>query len=176
MTHSASSNKLALNFEIMRILIYKQTHPGDPDVHGCFGAQDCMGRVRGWKFDAVVGIGGIGREAQSYGYSGNVNWVGIGPHKTNANGMRGPAVTFDHFVDFNSDGPKFRKLAPNLSDRIYSSRMRLLIVDSDIEENLEVNQILALADTAPPSSALDSQTGQNNSKLRATKLCRRKRC
>jgi len=52
----------------MRTLIYKRTHTGDPDANGCFGIYDCMGRVRALDFDAVIGIGGIGSEAQ---------WAGI---------------------------------------------------------------------------------------------------
>lgn len=44
----------------MRILIYKQTHIGDPDRTGCWGKTDCMGRVKGLYYDAVIGVGGIG--------------------------------------------------------------------------------------------------------------------
>ena len=59
----------------MRILIYKRTHTGDPDPeHGIFGeaadeATDCMGKVRGYGFDAVIGVGGTGLEPQSQGNS-----------------------------------------------------------------------------------------------------------
>ena len=49
----------------VRILIYKRTHNGDPDAKGCFGACDCMGSVRSRSFDAVIGVGGIGPEAQA---------------------------------------------------------------------------------------------------------------
>ena len=42
----------------MRTLIYKRTHPGDPDEKGRFGICDCMGRVRAWDFEAVIGVGG----------------------------------------------------------------------------------------------------------------------
>jgi hypothetical protein len=66
----------------MRTLIYKRTHNGDPDPEtGTFGNADCMGRVRGWNFDAVIGVGGIGREPELEGIAGKVTWVGIGPHK-----------------------------------------------------------------------------------------------
>jgi len=43
----------------MRILIYKRTHTGDPDLKGRFGIHDCMGRVRDYDYDAVIGVGGI---------------------------------------------------------------------------------------------------------------------
>jgi len=66
----------------MRTLIYKRTHKGDPDVKGHFGVSDCMGRVRQYPFDAVIGIGGIGRELAAKGIRGKVNWTGIGAEKS----------------------------------------------------------------------------------------------
>lgn len=51
----------------MRILIYKRTHVGDPDDSGRFGLYNCMGRVRGYDFDAVIGVGGIGNEEREAG-------------------------------------------------------------------------------------------------------------
>ena len=39
----------------MRTLIYKRTHPGDPGPEGQFGIHGCMGQVRTWGFEAVVG-------------------------------------------------------------------------------------------------------------------------
>ena len=55
----------------MRTLIYKRTHSGDPDPEsGVFGNNDCMGRVKGWQYDAVIGIGGIGQEPTRYGIAG----------------------------------------------------------------------------------------------------------
>ena len=47
----------------LRILVYKRTHVGDPDVAGRFGINHCMGSVRGYHYDAVIGVGGMGREA-----------------------------------------------------------------------------------------------------------------
>ena len=82
----------------MRTLIYKRTHHGDPDVTGQFGICDCMGSVRRWDFDAVIGVGGVGPEPRRYGLDGKVNWIGIGPHKKAAAGKRGPIVSFDHFI------------------------------------------------------------------------------
>jgi len=37
----------------MRTLIYKRTHPGDPDREGRFGIHGCMGRVRTWRFGGI---------------------------------------------------------------------------------------------------------------------------
>ncbi len=73
----------------MRVLVYKRTHNGDPDAHGCFGAFDCMGTVRDREYDAVIGVGGIGPEAQSNGIDRQINWIGIGPHKRYVRGSGG---------------------------------------------------------------------------------------
>lgn len=137
----------------MRTLIYKRTHPGDPDVEGRFGIYDCMGRVRAWNFDAVIGIGGIGDEPSLHGLDGKVNWIGIGPHKRAAAAKRGPIVTFDHFLFYGSEGPSFVKKAPNLAHRMYSRNVRVLMNVGDPKERREINNLLALAKNAPPSSA-----------------------
>src|SRR5262249_54001126 len=82
-TVSASATFLFFGlFASMRTLIYKRTHHGDPDPEtGEFGCNDCMGTVRCWKFDAVIGIGGIGAEPKRYGIAGKLTWIGIGARK-----------------------------------------------------------------------------------------------
>jgi len=112
-----------------------------------------MGRVREWSFDAVIGVGGIGVKPESQGLARKVNWVGIGPHKRAVAGKPGLIVTFDHFLLFESDGPSFPELAPNLANRMYSQNVRLLIDDLDPVERAEVGNILALAKDTPPSPA-----------------------
>src|SRR4051812_47342430 len=102
----------------MRTLIYKRTHHGDPDASGRFGVYDCMGSVRRWHYDAVIGVGGVGPEARSHGLDGRVNWIGIGPHKLRVAAKWGPLVTFDHFVFYGSRGPELEKLAPLLAGRL----------------------------------------------------------
>jgi hypothetical protein len=134
----------------MRTLIYKRTHNGDPDEGGQFGIHDCMGQVRRWNFDAVIGVGGVGSEARSWRIDEKVNWIGIGPHK-DAAGRRGPIVTFDHFLYYGSRGPRFEELAPNLSHRIYSRNVRVLMNGLTAAEEREVEAILRLARNAPPS-------------------------
>lgn len=134
----------------MRILIYKRTHNGDPDVRGRFGAYDCMGAVRDWNYDAVIGIGGIGREAQTSGIAGQVNWIGVGPQKA-YKGLRGPVVTFDHFVHFGTAGPDFRSLAPALAERVYASNIRAVLHGLSAQEWTEAKAIVGLAADAPPS-------------------------
>jgi hypothetical protein len=132
--------------------MYKRTHPGDPDVRGRFGIQDCMGRVRTWAFDAVIGVGGISAEPESYGLAGRVNWIGIGPHKRAVANKRGPIVTFDHFVLYGSRGPILREWAPTLASRMYSTNVRVLMDAVDAAERRELGRLLALAKSAPPSS------------------------
>jgi hypothetical protein len=137
----------------LRTLIYKRTHEGDPDSTGQFGIYDCMGRVRGWKFEAVIGVGGVGAESISHGLTGKVNWIGVGPHKRSVAARRGPIVTFDRFLLLGSDGPDLEALAPQLAERIYSNNIRAIMNGLSDSEQKEVETILALAKDAPPSSA-----------------------
>jgi hypothetical protein len=53
----------------MRGLIYKRTHDDDPE-DGVFGVYDCMTSVRSWNFDAVIGVGGIGKQPTGLGIAG----------------------------------------------------------------------------------------------------------
>src|SRR5262245_54648142 len=98
----------------MRTLIYKRTHVGDPSPEGVFGVHNCMGRVRRWSFDAVIGIGGSGAEPRLHGIARKINWIGIGAHKHYPSGSSPgePEVTFDHFVLLEDSGPEVALLAP----------------------------------------------------------------
>jgi hypothetical protein len=120
----------------MRTLIYKRTHNGDPDEDGCFGVYDCMGQVKDWNFDAVIGVGGIGKEPIAERIAGQVNWIGIGPHKKSC--KHGTKVTFDHFVFYGKKGPDFRKKAPCLAERMYSKNVRLVMDALSHQEQAEV--------------------------------------
>lgn len=138
----------------MRTLIYKRTHKGDPGPEGWFGIHDCMGPVREWGFEAVIGVGGISAKPVKQGLAEKVNWIGIGARKTLAPGKRGPDVTFEHFRFYGSDGPRFQTLAPQLADRmLYSNNVRVLMNDLNQEEQGEVEKILDLARNHPPSFA-----------------------
>ncbi len=134
----------------MRTLVYKRTHNGDPDAEGRFGIHDCMGQVRGYGYEAVIGVGGVGDEAEECGIARKVNWIGIGPHKAEV-GKRGPLVTFAHFLQFGADAPDFLVLAPRLASRMYANNVRRVMDDVDEHERKEIAAILALANTAPPS-------------------------
>src|SRR5262245_37553308 len=139
-----------------RTLIYKRTHTGDPDSGGRFGIHGCMGRVRAWEFDAVIGVGGLGAEPISYAIDGRVTWIGIGPRKAPGLDPRGPVVTFDHFLLFDTEGPYFATYAPKLAKRIYSRNIRVTMRLAGAAERAEVARILELARCAPPSSGRDA--------------------
>ena len=160
---------------LMNILVYKRTHNGDPGTDGCFGVCDCMGAIRDREYDAVIGIGGIGPEAQSNGIAGMVNWIGVGPHKKYV-GKRGPEVTFDRFVYFGCDGPDFYAIAPILAERMYEHNVRNLLQGLTDEEMTEALAIVSLADDAPPSPTLTDAGGNADIFNRCKRKGRTIRC
>lgn len=119
----------------MRILTYKRTHVGDPGSSGRFGINDCMGRVRSFRYDAVIGVGGTGYEPRSHGIDRKVNWVGINPKRvSHVSGYRGGIIEFEHFILLENDGPLLQSLAPNLARRIYSGGRYILDSYSETEK------------------------------------------
>ncbi|MCP9818376.1 hypothetical protein KBZ18_02575 [Synechococcus sp. Cruz-9H2] len=170
----ASDLERSTTHRIMNILVYKRTHNGDPDTDGCFGVYDCMGAVRDREYDAVIGVGGIGPEAQLNGIAGMVNWIGVGPHKKYV-GKRGPEVTFDRFVYFGCDGPDFYANAPSLAKRMYELNVRVLQVLTD-EQMTEALSIVSLADNAPASPALTDAGGNANTFNKCKQCGRSIRC
>jgi hypothetical protein len=141
----------------MRTLIYKRTHCGDPDPEtGVFGSRGCMGRVRGWSFDAVIGVGGVGPESEKNFIARKLTWIGLGAHK--AGNEREPLVTFDHFLDYGETGPFLEELAPNLANHIYGGNVRVILDSLSAVERLEVKNLLNLARSEPPSGRRDRGT------------------
>lgn len=131
----------------MRVLIYKRTHPGDPNADGVFGCEDCMGAVRRRRFDAVIGVGGIGPEAQSFRIDRRLNWVGVGAHSTSIPvGLRGPLVTFDRFLLLEDQGPDLQSIAPTLARYMYATHRRVVMPEG-LSPTLqrEIQKILSLA-------------------------------
>jgi hypothetical protein len=126
----------------MRILTYKRTHVGDPDQYGRFGIYDCMGRVRNYAFDAVIGVGGIGQEPKSFGIDRKINWVGINPKRKLSVGGKGVEVTFKKFLRLEEDGPLLETLAPSLARRMYDGGARILLKNYNNRERREANAIL----------------------------------
>ena len=160
----------------MRTLVYKRTHHGDPDISGQFGIHDCMGRVRTWDFEAVIGVGGLGAEPISHNLDGKINWIGIGPRKQHAPDRRGPIVTFDHFLFFGSEGPDFLATAPKLARRMYSRNVRVLMDGVDAVERKEVAKLLALAAKAAPSPARKKVSRRSTPRLCPRRPKKVKRC
>lgn len=124
---------------VRRILVYKRTHNGDPNEAGKFGCNDCMGTVRDWDFDAVIGVGGI--SATAYKMDGKITWIGIRPLESKqqavarmvrrkqphaermvlSNGKKistARVVTFEHFLAFRECGyfPPSKKSTPLFTD------------------------------------------------------------
>ncbi len=123
----------------MRTLIYKRTHKGDPDATGQFGVEDCMGQVRSYDFEAVIGVGGIGHEARAEGIAHLVNWIGIGAQKSGKR-RRGPLVTFERFHLFEDRGPDFRNILPGIARRLYRKNGPRFLVCEVSEADLVLEQ------------------------------------
>lgn len=81
----------------MKVLIYKRTHKGDPNTEGIFGNQDCMGIIRNWNYDAVIGIGGKLPWKEDADIKYKINWIGLEPKKIKSPSDRGDKVVFAHF-------------------------------------------------------------------------------
>ena len=167
---------------MLRTFVYKRTHEGDPDVNGCFGCCDCMGKKRNLDFQAVIGVGGIGREATKSGIAGIVTWVGIGPRRKSGRNLRGKSVTFDQFIYFGTKGPEFRKEAPQLSKRMYSKNgPRFLIDDITTQEQAEIQKLLARVKKyllAPRIKEVENPQNTSCGGLPSCppSICRKKRC
>jgi len=152
----------------MRTLVYKRTHNGDPDEEGVFGIHDCMGTVRARDFDAVIGVGGVGDEPRREDIAEKITWIGIGPHKSGRPDR--PLVTFDHYLFFGPRGPRFRDHAPALAQHVYGRNVRTIMTFTP-KEQVEVDEILAMASAAPPSS---DPAGEQTTARRQS--CRNQRC
>jgi hypothetical protein len=113
----------------LKILVYKRTHIGDPDQRRQFGINTCMGSVRGFAYDAVIGVGGFSRWPRELGIAGKVTWVGRNPRKSpNPKDSRGPLVTFalGDFRLMDEAGPQLEVVAPALAARLYGAKARFI--------------------------------------------------
>jgi len=133
----------------MQILTYKRTHTGDPNPAGEFGIHDCMGRVRSWGFDAVIGVGGLGAEPRSFGIDRRVTWVGLNPTWTSRNSGRGQIVTFESFRLLDEHGPILQDLAPHLARRIYEKMSRMVFRSYSQTEKEEAVDVISTVLSEP---------------------------
>jgi len=81
-------------------------------------------RMRGWIYDAVIGVGGISQEPIDEGIVGRLTWISIGPHRTGD--LQKPTVTFDHFWYKGPGGPMLETVAPALAKRMYAGKVRVI--------------------------------------------------
>lgn len=157
----------------MRTFIYERTHTGDQDKHGCFGVYDCLGKHRGYRFEAVIGIGGIGAEPKAAGIARKLNWVGIGARKTQDRQSRGPLIMFEYFVLFDDKGTDLRAVVPRLAGRMYSKPGPRFVFNDNLNahQQAEVDRLLQMAKSKPPSSRFPK--GQRRAKRgRRARPCR----
>jgi len=138
----------------MKTLVYKRTHRGDPDKNGCFGIEDCMGRVRAYDFDSVIGVGGKSNWPRSQGIAEKLNWIGLGARKKTLQNRRAPVVTFEHFVLYEHDGEPVEEIAPVLAKRLLSRNARVVMNFTRAEQK-EIRKILNMAKHAPRSSPVN---------------------
>lgn len=157
----------------MHILTYKRTHVGDPDPTGRFGINDCMGSVRNWDFDAVIGVGGTSGEPRANGIDGRVTWIGLGPTWSPHPQGHGVVVTFDHFRLLDGDGPSLLSLAPLLAQRMYEKKARVLLKSYSSAEKAEaealIHTVLGLSSVSESASHVRKLRCDNR---RVRKVCR----
>jgi hypothetical protein len=152
----------------MRTLIYKRTHHGDPDRKaGVFGNNDCMKSIRDRKFDAVIGIGGIGKEPKSWGIDGRLNWIGLSPSSHGCHPKSGSRrLIFAHFLYLGADGPLLQEKYPALAAHMYDTNRRSIMHSPSPARgrlDQDVKNILRLAEAAPRSSRLAKQVSRATS-------------
>lgn len=130
-----------------RVLIYKRNHTGDPDSRGIFGRSDCMGRVRGYRYDAVIGIGVSKPWAGSESIADRITWVGVGPTRVGIHPNRGaPIIQFERWNVFDARGKELRTYAPRLAEYVYSKHRRFFFSDGLSDEiQRDIARVLKLA-------------------------------
>jgi hypothetical protein len=139
------------------------THKGDPDPDlGCWGVEDCMGQVRGYDFDAVIGIGGRSWWTDQTSRVGEIVWIGVGPQVV-IEGRRGPVLRFAHFRYFQEGELVLRQIAPKLGKAMYNCRLKLYGF-SQLEEQ-EIKRICRLAMKAGPSASSLTQGTDTQMKI-----------
>lgn len=160
----------------MRVLIYKRTHKHDPDGKGVFGIEDCMGRVRNWNYDAVIGIGAksVWKNHTSIKY--RINWVGLEPKRISAAKKRGDVVVFAHFALYEEEGKNIKKHYPNLFDYMYvDGNRKRFDMSSNLPESVleEVKEIL---DSIKDSSASEAYDIDSDDDLNTREASNQSKC
>lgn len=126
----------------MRILTYKQTHIGDPSLRAAWGETGCMGQVRNGRYDAVIGVGGIGPEPREEGIARKLTWIGVGGQAVQTDVAGNSIVLFPKFNRWGTKGPLLADLAPNLAARMYDGAVRHLSVGYTATEQREAEAVI----------------------------------
>ena len=145
----------------MNVFIYRQTSTIDPCRHGVWGICDCLGDKRRGKseyaYGAVLGIGGKGIRQP---LAAKITWIGIGVHKQETPGKKGPLVTFDHVCLMYDNGPELCDVAPLLYAHMFrrnkiprSGYSQSKTVPKEIRE--EIHNVLMQYSDCPPSEECD---------------------
>ncbi|MBS5020563.1 MAG: hypothetical protein KHZ60_10930 [Alistipes sp.] len=157
----------------MRVLIYKRTHKGDPNETGIFGIQDCMGRIRNWNYDAVIGIGGESAWRDDIGIKYKINWIGLQPKRISAPKKRGDLIVFAHFKLYEETGINIEDHYPHLFEYLYSTKKRFNISSNLPEDVLkEVIEILDTIKDSPASQAYDIEIQNDLDSYIKTNICK----
>ena len=139
----------------LNTLIYKRVRRGDPDKSGIFGIKDCMGKIRDWKYDAVIGVGGKRPNKGNEDLALKINWIGINPEKKEAGkpGKRGPIVAFKHFCLYDGEGPYLKTLAPKIFKYMFEEKHVRSVKSSSLPADMqeEITRILKLAEKCQKS-------------------------
>ena len=160
--------------QTLRVLIYRRTYTSDPCQCGVFGIRDCMGKVRSWNYNAVIGIGAKNAAADNIPYK--LTWVGINPHKHNSlavgvdkkckyrkskktdikKQLRGPLVTFDHFCLMNNEGPMLCDRAQRLYYHMFTNGKiprYALLTSTNCQQDIwqEITNLVNQYRNCPPS-------------------------
>jgi hypothetical protein len=155
----------------MATLVYKMTHSGDPDSElGCWGVSDCMGQVRGYGFDAVIGIGGRSWWTNETSREGELIWIGVDPQEI-PGGRRGPKLAFAQFRYFQAGEKVLSEIAPTL-DRAMRNR-RFMLYGFNRTQEQEIKAILKMAMRAEPSAILFTRAAikKATNRQRCPKVC-----
>lgn len=155
----------------MRVLIYKRTHKNDPNEKGIFGIRDCMGNIRNWGYDAVIGIGGKSAWRNDTDIRYKINWIGLGPRRIGSPNRRADMVVFAHFELYEGNGLNIKDHYPNLYDYMYvDGNKKRFDMSSNLPESVfeEVKKIIDLVKDSPASelynieSESDLEIGTDN--------------
>jgi len=119
-----------------KVLVYKMTHEGDPnDENQIWGETNCMGHVRSYGFEIVIGIGGHGDLPKKQGIAGRVIWIGHKPKQIYSMWSH-PVIHFETMNYFGSKGPLLSKIAPNLARVMLKARFKMSFSENASNEVL----------------------------------------